>query len=159
MANILQADLSCPEHQRAIVELLDTYARQPIIHGKGLTDNVLRELIPGLQAHPTTLIFLAFANEKAVGVAVCFLGFSTFAAKPVLNIHDLGILAEHRGQGLGHALLEAIESKAKQLGCCKITLEVAEKNQRARDIYRAAGYATARSVEEKGVDFSLTKLL
>ncbi len=64
-------------------------------NGKSLSPEARRALIPGLQEHPTTVIFLAYQGGKAIGVAVCFLGFSTFDAKPLLNIHDLAVLPAH----------------------------------------------------------------
>ena len=137
---IKEADLDRPEHQWAIVEVLDDYARDPIIDGKPLSDDVKRELIPELRRHPTTHVLLAFAGDRPVGVAVCFLGFSTFAARPLLNLHDFAVLTEHRGQGVGRQLMDAVVAKARELECCRVTLEVDEHNERARRLYRAAGF-------------------
>ena len=50
-------------------------------NGKPLDADVRARLIRGLQEHPTTLIYLAFDEDNPVGAAVCFIGFSTFAAK------------------------------------------------------------------------------
>lgn len=141
--DIVEADLGRSEHQRAIVELIDAYASDPMGNGKPLSVDVRQTLIPGLQQHPTTLIFLAYQGGHAVGIAVCFQGFSTFAARPLINIHDLAVLPDLRGQGIGRQLLEAVECKARARGCCKLTLETQENNRRARRIYQAAGFAQA----------------
>ncbi len=93
-------------------------------NSQDLPQEVRNRLIPGLQAHPTTLIFLAYRGDEAVGIAVCFRGFSTFVAKPLLNIHDLAVNPDCRGQGIGHLLLDQVEHRAHELGCCKLTLEV-----------------------------------
>jgi len=138
---IVEADLNRPEHQRAIVELIDAYAGDPMGNGKPLPAEVRRKLIPGLQQHPTTLVFLAYDASTAIGIAVCFLGFSTFAAQPLINIHDLAVLPSHRGQGIGPRLLQEVAQKARAMGCCKLTLEVREDNHRARQIYEAMGFA------------------
>lgn len=37
-------------------------------------------------------------------------------------------------------LLAAVEDQARQLGCCKLTLEVLEGNAVARSLYRACGF-------------------
>jgi GNAT superfamily N-acetyltransferase len=140
---IVEADLNRTEHQHAVVDLIDAYARDPMGNGQPLSPEVRRALIPGLQQHPTTVIFLAYQGGKAIGIAVCFLGFSTFAAQPLINIHDLAVLPSHRGQGTSRRLLEAVERKARAMGCCKITLEVQENNLRARQVYEAAGFAQA----------------
>ncbi len=131
---ILQADLDCQEHQQAVVALLDAYAMDQMGNGKALSNEVRRELIPGLQQHPTTIIFLASQNKKAVGIATCFGGFSTFAARPLINIHDFYVIPEGRGQKIGRMILAAVEQKARDTGCCKITLEVQQSNNRAQRI-------------------------
>jgi GNAT superfamily N-acetyltransferase len=155
----VQADLGRPEHQQAIVELIDAYAADPMGNGKPLSAEVRQALIPGLQQHPTTLVFLAYQEEQPVGIAVCFRGFSTFAARPLINIHDLAVLGAQRGQGVGRKLLEAVEGKARALGCCKLTLETQENNRRARQVYEAAGFAQAVYEEAAGGSLFYTKSL
>jgi len=44
---------------------------------------------------------------------VCFRGFSTFAAAPLINVHDLAVVPGFRGQGIGRRLLEAVEMYAE----------------------------------------------
>ena len=156
---IVEADLTRAEHQQVVLELVDAYARDPMGNGKPLSKEVRRALIPGLQQHPTTLIFLAFQAGKAVGIAVCFLGFSTFAARPLINIHDLAVLPSQRGQGTGRRLLEAIERKARETGCCKLTLEVQENNHRARRLYEAVGFSQSVYEEAAGGSLFLSKPL
>jgi ribosomal protein S18 acetylase RimI-like enzyme len=139
--DIVEADLDNTDHQRAVVDLIHAYALDPMGNGRPLPPETRHALIPGLKQLPTTMIFLAYQEGQAIGIAVCFRGFSTFAARPLINIHDLAVLPQHRGHGVGRRLLEAVERKAQELDCCKITLEVAENNHKARQIYRAAGFA------------------
>jgi GNAT superfamily N-acetyltransferase len=89
-------------------------------------------------------------RDTAVGIATCFVGFSTFAARPLINIHDLAVLPTHRGKGIARRLLEAVEQKARALGCTRITLEVLENNRRARHVYAASGFAQATSDSSTG---------
>lgn len=144
---VVRADLALPEHAEAVVALLDAYARDPWGDGKPLADDVRERLVPGLRAHPTALVLLAMRGEEearaAVGVAVAFVGFSTFAARPLINLHDLAVLPEARGVGVGRRLLAALEAEARERGCCKITLEVVEQNDRARGLYERVGFAPA----------------
>lgn len=147
---IVEADLDNKAHQAAILQMLDAYSRDPMGDGKPLAPEVRKTLIPGLQQHPTTIIFLSFAEKAPVGIAVCFRGFSTFAAKPLINIHDFAVLPECRGMGLGRRMLEKIEQKAIEMGCCKLTLETQENNTRARRVYEAAGFAQAVYQAEAG---------
>jgi ribosomal protein S18 acetylase RimI-like enzyme len=141
--DVIDADLNRPDHQRDILALTAAYALDPMGNGGALPPEVLKRLIPGLKGHPTTLIFLAYTNHQAVGLATCFRGFSTFAARPLINISDLAVLSEYRGMGIGRRLLAAVERKAREVGCCKVTLEVQENNAKARRIYERSGFAQA----------------
>ncbi|MDJ0780329.1 MAG: GNAT family N-acetyltransferase [Desulfosarcinaceae bacterium] len=158
-AEIRIADLNQPDHQQAVLYLLEAFSRDVMGNGSPMAPAVRDRLIPGLLAHPTTLIFLAFLDEQPVGLAVCFRGFSTFAAKPLINIHDLVVLPGQRGHGIGKRLLAAVEAEARGSGCCKVTLEVQENNQRARKLYAAAGFRQATYAEAAGGSLALTKLL
>lgn len=157
--HIIEADLSQPEHQAATVHLLDAYAQDPMGDGQPLSDTARREVIPGLQAHPTTLVFLAYWDGEPVGLAICFRGFSTFAARPLINISDYFVFPRCRGLGIGRRLLTAIEQRARELGCCRLTLEVQENNHHAKRVYAAAGFAQAVYVPEAGGSLYLSKPL
>lgn len=155
----LLADLDNPAHQSAVLTLIDAYSRDPMGDGRPLTTGVRERLIPGLRQHPTTLIVLAFDGELPVGVAVCFLGFSTFSARPLVNLHDVAVLPSHRGLGVGRGLLEAVEVRARELGCCKLTLEVLDKNEKALRTYHAAGFKRYALQPGAGEAIFLTKPL
>lgn len=156
---IVEADLGRREHQDAVVAMTDAYSRDPFGDGRPLAPDVMERLIPGLRAHPATLILLAFDGERPVGAATCFVGFSTFAARPLVNIHDLVVLPDFRGQGVGRALLEAVERRARELGCCKLTLEVLDRNQRALGAYTSFGFARYSLQEGAGEAIFMTKPL
>ncbi len=147
---ITEADLDCPTQQQAVLELLDAYAADPMGDGRPLAPDVRARLIEGLRRHPTRLVFLAWLDGRAVGIAVCFLGFSTFHARSLINIHDLAVLPPYRGRRIGPRLLEAVAHKGRQLDCCKLTLEVQENNHRARRLYEAAGFAQAQYHQDAG---------
>jgi ribosomal protein S18 acetylase RimI-like enzyme len=137
---IAEADLSNPDHARGLVDVLDSYAREPAGGERPLRESVRTRLVPELATQANALILLAISQGRTVGTAVCFFGFSTFAARRLLNIHDLAVLPEFRGVGIGRSLLGAAESRARQHGCCKLTLEVREDNERARSLYENVGF-------------------
>jgi ribosomal protein S18 acetylase RimI-like enzyme len=138
--SVRPADLADARDAAAVVMLLDAYASDPRGGGEPLAEATRARLIPGLRAHPTTRIWLAFDAAQPVGVCVAFLGFSTFRGLPLLNIHDLAVLQEVRGRGIGQALLAAAEAHARASGCCKLTLEVQEDNAPARGLYERFGF-------------------
>jgi GNAT superfamily N-acetyltransferase len=122
-----------------VVALLDAYARDPMGGGEPLPEAVKARLAGDLAANPQAFSVLARLDDRAVGLANCFMGYSTFAAAPLVNIHDLAVLPGHRGAGIGAALMQAIEAEALQRGACKITLEVLSGNP-ARHLYARQGY-------------------
>jgi ribosomal protein S18 acetylase RimI-like enzyme len=56
-------------------------------------------------------------------------------------------------------LLEAVEAKARELGCCKLTLEVMDKNHQAIRMYQAAGFQRYSLQEEAGAAIFMSKPL
>ena len=156
---VIEADLARAEHQDAILQLLNAYSSDPMGDGNPLSDVARRDLIPGLRQHPTTAVFLAYHGSEPVGLAICFRGFSTFAARPLVNIHDFSVLPAHRGRGIGRLILAAVERYARATGCCKLTLEVQENNHRAKSIYASAGFTQMLYVPEAGGSLNLSKQL
>jgi GNAT superfamily N-acetyltransferase len=108
--------------------------------GNALTTPVRARLVPELKRVPGFHAALAWQDQEAIGLINCFVGFSTFAARPLLNIHDIVVHRDRRGQGVGRALLAWAEDLARSLDCCKMTLEVLSNNQSARVAYRKAGF-------------------
>lgn len=141
MARIVAADFDDRVHAAAIVALLDEYASGPTGGNRPLSPFARNELVNELRARPTIHVLLGFADERAVGLAICIEGFSTFACKPLLNIHDLAVTRDFRGRGIGRMLLQEAESLSRRLGCCKLTLEVLGGNDNAQRLYRSCGYA------------------
>jgi ribosomal protein S18 acetylase RimI-like enzyme len=137
---IRHADLDHAGDAAAVVMLLDAYATDPRGGGQPLSQDVRARLISGLRQHPTSRVWLAFDDATPIGVCVGFIGFSTFQARPLLNIHDLAVLPGRRGGGVGRTLLAAAELHARESGCCKLTLEVQDDNTPARTLYERFGF-------------------
>ena len=122
------------------LDLLDHYARDPMGGGDGLSDYAKINLVRTIREVPGFHGALAWLDGEAVGLIDCFAGFSTFAARPLLNVHDIVVIASWRGRGIGQALLAWAEQRAAELGCCKLTLEVLSNNTRAMASYQQAGF-------------------
>ena len=136
----VRADLSNPEHTRAIVELLNQYALDPMGGGLPLTDDTRAQLPAALAARSDYHAILARDGEHWIGLCDCFEGFSTFACRPLLNIHDVFVAYNYRGRGIAQQMIEHAELVADELGCCKMTLEVLSDNQAAKSSYRKLGF-------------------
>lgn len=139
MTDILSADYLNPTHAQAIVTLMQVYAKDPMGGGMPLSDEVADALVQRLAAFPTAFTLLAFVEGQPAGLANCFEGFSTFAAKPLINVHDLVVAPAFRGRGIARALFAQIEVIARERDACKLTLEVLEGNATARRLYEALG--------------------
>ena len=138
---VAPVDLDDPVQAAAFLDLLDHYARDPMGGGTGLKSEVKSRLVDELRQVPHFHGALAWLDGIPVGLINGFLGFSTFAARPLLNIHDIAVREAHRGAGIGQALLAWAEGRARELGCCKLTLEVLANNHRALASYQRAGFA------------------
>src|SRR5688572_10825809 len=113
---IRDADLLDAGDARALVEIIDSYAREAGGQSAPLSEQARTALAPGLHAHPAAFALLAWQDGVAVGAAVCVWGFSTFSGCPSLNVHDLAVSPGHRGRGIGQRLLEEVERRARARG-------------------------------------------
>ncbi|MDP9109749.1 MAG: GNAT family N-acetyltransferase [Pseudomonadota bacterium] len=135
------ADYANPDDARAVVDLLDAYARDPFGGDCPLESAVRTNLVAALARQPGAFSLLALVDSVPVGLANCFTGFSTFRCLPLINIHDLVVLPEFRGRRLAQGLMALVEQIAVQRGCCKVTLEVLQGNPHAQQVYTKMGYA------------------
>lgn len=138
---ILQANYSDTLHAQAIVQLLDAYAEDPAGGGTPLSDFAKANLINELAKRPQAFTVLAFDADAPVGLVNCIEGFSTFACKPLVNVHDVVVLTSHRGQRVGEQMLALAEQIAMLRGACKLTLEVLSGNRSAIKLYERIGFA------------------
>lgn len=139
--HILTADYANPDHAHALVSLLDAYARDPAGGGTPLSDFARANLVPALAARPQAFSVLALDGADPVGLVNCLEGFSTFACRPLVNVHDVVVLASHRGRRVGEQMLEQVAQIARARGACKLTLEVLSGNRPAWRLYERVGFA------------------
>ncbi|MBV7265534.1 GNAT family N-acetyltransferase [Erythrobacter ani] len=137
---IRNIDYADPGDAADLMELLDYYARDPMGGGEPLNPEAKATLAAKMQDYPTAFSLIAYSDGAPAGLANCFVGFSTFAAKPLVNIHDVIVKSEFRGQGVGKALFAEIETIAADKGACKVTLEVLSGNEPAKALYASLGY-------------------
>ena len=141
MFHVVQADLSLSEHASAYLHLMSHYASDPMGGGQDLSDFAKQNLVQTLLKRDDIFIVLIFAEDKPAALLTAIEGFSTFACKPLFNIHDVVVYRDFRGQGLTTLLFAKIEEIASFRNCCKITLEVLEGNHVARNAYSKLGYS------------------
>ena len=141
MPHIELADLNNPIHCAGILHCLDAYASDPMGCAAALPSDVKDSLIDGLKQHAANLCLLAVHEAQIIGIALCMISYSTFRARPRLNVHDLTVLPTHRGRGIGRQLLQAVIDHAAQNDYCQVTLEVRQDNPRAQALYQSMGFS------------------
>ena len=138
---LCRADYQHPAHAQALVFLLDAYARDAAGGGQPLADFAKQHLVAELAARPQAFSVLAFDGTQPVGLVNCIEGFSTFACRPLVNVHDVVVLPSHRGRRVGEQMLTLVEQLARERGACKLTLEVLQGNRSAITLYERVGFA------------------
>lgn len=145
---VCRADYDNPTHAAALVKLLDAYAADPMGGGEPLSEFAKTHLVSALAARPQAFSVLAFVvgagqtDGQAVGLVNCIEGFSTFACRPLVNVHDVTVLPAYRGQRIGELMLALVEDIARERNACKLTLEVLQGNAGALRLYRRVGFAS-----------------
>ena len=137
---LIQINHKNKKQAQDLTYLLNQYAQDPMGGGKALLKEVLENLADELAKLPHAGSVIAYVDDKPAGLVNFFEAFSTFACKPLINIHDIVVLKEFRGQGLSQMMLAKVEEIAKTKGCCKITLEVLSNNEVAKASYAKYGF-------------------
>ena len=133
-------DYENPLHLTALVDLLNHYMTDPMGEAPPLNKLQQLRLVDGLSNHPAALVLFVLYDGEIVGLATCFINFSTFNVKSYLYIHDIVVYADFRNKGLGKALMEKLIEISTEREYCKITLEVREDNFQAQGLYFSLGF-------------------
>ena len=127
--DIRQESLTSSAAKRLIKELdhdlMDRYPLQ-LIHG----------LRPEDIKDPDLYFIMAYIDGRAAGCG---------ALRPlepgIGEIKRMFVLPEYRGKGVARALLEALESRAVEMGHTSVRLETGTRQPEAIALYKSAGYA------------------
>jgi GNAT superfamily N-acetyltransferase len=82
---------------------------------------------------------LAFVGDAPVGFALFFASFSTFLGRPGLYLEDIFVEPEHRGRGIGKALLKHLAAIARERNYGRMEWAVLDWNQPAIGFYKRLG--------------------
>lgn len=102
-----------------------------------LTEELLEAGLFGPRPYAETVI--AEEDGEPIGFALFFHSFSTFLARPGLYLEDLFVLADHRGRGVGRALLAHLAHLAVDRGCGRLEWAVLNWNREAVRFYERLG--------------------
>ncbi len=100
----------------------------------------IRNFIQERLANKDSIIYLAYAEDRAVGIAQIYPTFSSLSLARSWVLNDLFVDPETRGTGAGRALLKHVCSEAAAAGAVDVVLETAEDNTTAQALYESEGF-------------------
>ncbi len=148
---VIKANYLNSKHSTEIRELLNIYASDPMGGGNPLDNKVKENIVKELSKLPYAFSLITYIKDKPAGLANCFESFSTFACKPLINIHDFIVLEKYRENGISQKMLNKVEEIAISKGCCKITLEILSNNEAAKASYKKFGFISYELDPKAGV--------
>lgn len=90
-------------------------------------------------SNPVAEVLLAYWDGEAVGFALYFRNFSTFLGQAGIYLEDLFVEPEHRGKGIGKALLIRLAKIAVERGYGRLEWAVLDWNTPSIEFYRSLG--------------------
>jgi GNAT superfamily N-acetyltransferase len=88
---------------------------------------------------PAAFCHVATADDEVVGCAIWFLNFSTWRGVHGIYLEDLFVSPDHRGSGLGKALLTALAQECVTHNYERLEWSVLNWNTPAIDFYNSLG--------------------
>ena len=92
----------------------------------------------GFGENPLFTCFVAEHENNIIGIALCYLRFSTWKGK-TLHLEDLIVKQDYRGQGLGTLLLDEVIKYGYSHGVQRVCWEVLDWNTNAIEFYKNKG--------------------
>ncbi|MCD4718847.1 MAG: GNAT family N-acetyltransferase [Desulfobacula sp.] len=148
---VIKANYLNTRHEKEIQFLLNVYASDPMGGGKPLDNKIKETIVKELSKLPYAFSLITYVEREPAGLANCFESFSTFACRPLINIHDFVVLEKYRGNGISQKMLKKVEEIALSKGCCKITLEILSNNEAAKASYKKFGFTSYELDPKEGV--------
>src|SRR6185503_10322660 len=122
----------------ALLRLIGELAKyEKLEHMAVGTEQMLGDALFG--ERPAAEALIAERGGRAVGFALFFTTFSTFLCKPGIYLEDVFVEPEHRGHGLGKALLRRLAALAVERGCGRFEWRVLDWNEPSIKFYEFLG--------------------
>lgn len=121
----------------SLVHALAEYEKEP--DAVEATEEHFRAALFGDHGDPSTFCHVAEVDGDVVGIAVWFLSFSTWTGRNGIWLEDLFVLPEHRGSGLGKALLGRLAEICVERGYTRLEWWVLDWNAPSIAFYKSLG--------------------
>lgn len=147
MADVTLRPMDAEGFEQWLSELAGAFAREQVAAGLYAETEALAKahemhaaLLPQGIATPG-MLFLEGELADGTGVGRLWIGLRHPRGAPgCAFLYDIEVAAEHRGRGLGRALLTAGETAARDAGAQALELNVFGSNATAISLYSTAGY-------------------
>ena len=127
-----------PDDTPHVLRLLNGLAAyERLLHEVTATEAKLAEAMSG--PCPRIHATLAEVDAAPVGIALFYYTFNTFKARPNIFLEDLFVEPDHRGAGIGFALMRHLAQRAAEEQCGRIEWRVLNWNQPSIDFYHRIG--------------------
>jgi GNAT superfamily N-acetyltransferase len=127
-----------PADTRAILRLVRGLAEyEGLLSEVTATENELRDALFGSQ--PRAYATLAEVGGAPVGLALFYYTLNTFRLRNNIFLEDLFVEPEHRGAGIGLALMRHLAQRAVAENCGRIEWRVLNWNRPSIDFYHGLG--------------------
>jgi GNAT superfamily N-acetyltransferase len=120
-----------------LVHELAIYEKEP--YAVEATEAQFREALFPQEQAPTAYAHVAVVDGKVVGMAIWFVTFSTWLGGAGIWLEDLFVSVEHRGSGLGKALLATLAALCDERGYGRLEWWVLRWNTPSIGFYDSIG--------------------
>lgn len=117
-----------------LIKELAIYENEP----DAVTNSLEQFTEDGFGENPIYILYLAKHDGKTVGMALCFVTYSTWKGK-MLYLDDLVVTESYRRKGIGKLLLNALVDFATNNDCRLIKWQVLDWNEPAIKFYEKIG--------------------
>lgn len=148
----MRIDAPEPDETETIAELWVRLARGQRAFGSHLTSETNRTRIEESMAHYVAEgnLLVAREDDSLVGFAMFSIEQRLYVADETRGlVHNVFVVPERRGEGIGSALMERAEAALADQGATVIALEALAENEAARRFYTERGYRPHRIEFEK----------
>jgi len=134
-----------PEHRPGLLELLPRLAAFDLPKRRNPEDlwQGDAKLLENWYAGKEPLLHVRCvvgSDNQIAGLALFSLRDELMSGAPSAHLEALAVSAEHEGQGVASALLNACHERARELGALSMSLHVFNTNKRAQALYAHKGY-------------------
>lgn len=127
---------TCFEDISRIAPLLDRYR---IFYGQNSDIEAATNFLKERVSRNESIIFLALEDDTPVGFTQLYTTYSSVSLQSVFILNDLFVDKNHRGTGIGEALLNKAKAHCKEMNYKGLALETAIDNP-AQQLYEKLGW-------------------